>query len=108
MARFKAGRITVYDPGRRFSKHLISSISEDDESLIVSTTEPIALRFEDGRVRPFTIHGQNNPLTTPGNYTITIYRDGSGTLWFGTVQGLFKFVPGESPANARQKGSISQ
>lgn len=103
LTRFRNGKFTVYDPGGRFSKHLISAINEDDESLIVTTSEPIALRFKRGQVLPFTVHGRDTPLTIPGNYTITIYRDPSGTLWFGTVQGLFKFAPGQSPMEARQK-----
>lgn len=102
LTRFKDGKFTVYNPGGQFSKYRISSISEDDESLIVTTTQQIALRFKNGQVRPFTIRGQDTPLTRAGNYTITIYRDGSGTLWFGTVQGLFKFAPGQPPMQSRQ------
>jgi len=103
LSRLKAGKFTVYDPGGRFSKRFISSINEDDESLIVTTNETLALRFKDGQIRPFTIHGQTTPLSVPGNYTFSIYRDSTGTLWFGTVKGLFKFAPGEAPMNARQK-----
>lgn len=102
LSQFKDGKFVTYDPGGRFSKHTISSISEDDESLIVTTTEQIALRFKDKKVWPFTIHGQDTPLTYPGNYTITTYRDSSGTLWFGTIQGLLKFAPGQPPMQARQ------
>jgi diguanylate cyclase (GGDEF)-like protein len=102
LTRLKDGKFTVYNPAGQFSKYRLSSISEDDESLIVTTTEQIALRFKDGQVRPFTIRGQDTPLTRAGNYTITIYRDGSGTLWFGTVQGLFKFAPGQPPMQSRQ------
>jgi diguanylate cyclase (GGDEF)-like protein len=102
LTRYENGKFTVYDPDGRFSKHRISAINEDEESLIVTTDELIALRFKDGQVLPFTIHGQETPLTSPGNYTITIYRDPSGTLWFGTVQGLFKFAPGQPPMQARQ------
>lgn len=102
LTRFKNGKFTAYDPDGRFSKYRISSINEDDESLIVTTNEQIALRFKDGQAQPFTLHGQDTPLTRPGNYTITIYRDPSGTMWFGTVQGLFKFAPGQPPMQARQ------
>jgi diguanylate cyclase (GGDEF)-like protein len=102
LTRFKDGKFTVYDPEGRFSKYHISTISEDDESLIVTTNDQAAFRFKDGQVRPFTIRGQDTPLTRPGNYTITIYRDPSGTLWFGTVHGLFKFAPGQPPMQARQ------
>lgn len=102
LTRFKDGKFTVYNPEGRFSKYQISSISEDDESLIVTTSETVAVRFKDGKILPFTIHGQRTSLTSPGNYTITIYRDSAGNLWFGTVQGLFKFAPGQPPMQAKQ------
>jgi signal transduction histidine kinase/CheY-like chemotaxis protein/ligand-binding sensor domain-containing protein len=103
LSRYKNGKFTLYGGNGRLSKAFISAISEDDESLIVTTSETVALRFKDGKVEPFTFNGQTTPLSKPGNYTFTIYRDPTGTLWFGTVQGLFKFARGESPANAQQK-----
>ncbi len=102
LTRFKDGKQTVYRAGGVLSKKFISAINEDDEGLIVTTADTIALRVNDGRVSPFTLHGQMTPLSVPGNYTFTIYRDGAGTLWFGTVKGLFKFAPGEPPSNAQQ------
>jgi signal transduction histidine kinase/CheY-like chemotaxis protein len=102
LTRFKDGKFTIHDPDGRFSTHFISSISEDDESLIVTTSESIALRFKDDVLRPFTINGKTTPLSRPGNYTFTIYRDLSGTLWFGTVGGLFKFAAGEPPMGGRR------
>jgi signal transduction histidine kinase/CheY-like chemotaxis protein/ligand-binding sensor domain-containing protein len=103
LIRYKDGRFTT-DPGDgRLSKFFISAINEDDEGLIVATSETLVLRFRDGKVRPFTIAGQTTPLSKPGNYTFTIYRDSSGTTWFGTVLGLFKFARGQPPDQARQK-----
>jgi PAS domain S-box-containing protein len=102
LTRYKDGKFTVYADDERLSKHYISAISEDDESLIVSTAQSIVLRFKDGKVFPFTIRGQTTPLSKPGNYTFIIDREPSGTLWFGTVQGLFKFAKGEPPEKARQ------
>ena len=101
LTRYWHGKFTRYSGGR-LAHHFVSAIGEDDEGLIVATDETVALRFRDGVVRPFTIRGQTTPLSTPGNYTFTIYRDPSGTLWFGTVKGLFKFAKGESPDRARQ------
>jgi signal transduction histidine kinase/DNA-binding response OmpR family regulator/ligand-binding sensor domain-containing protein len=103
LSRYKDGKFTAYEGGGRLSRYFISAISEDDESLIVTTSETLALRFKNGEVYPFTFDGQTTPLSKPGNYTFTIYRDPGGTLWFGTVQGLFKFARGESPASAHQK-----
>jgi hypothetical protein len=72
LARLKDGKFTIYDPGGHFSKHFISAISEDDESLIVTTSETVALRFKDGQVLPFTIHGQFQRWeTTRLRYTAT-------------------------------------
>lgn len=103
LTRYKDGKFTVYSDDARLSKHFISAINEDDESLIVTTAETLTLRFKDGKVYPFTIRGLATPLSTPGNYTFTIDRDPSGTLWFGTVQGLFKFAKGEPPEKAQQR-----
>ena len=103
LVRYKAGKVTVYRAGGRLQTNYISAIAEDDESLIVTTTEGLALRFQDGQVRSFTIHGRTTPLSRPGNYTFAMYRDKSGTLWFGTAQGLFGFRQGEPPEMARQQ-----
>ncbi len=104
LARFKEGQVTIYKSDPRLSKTFISAIGEDDESLIVTTSEKLALRVKDGRTFPYTIKGQITPLSSPGNYTFTIYNQPSGTLWFGTADGLFKFAPGKNPKNARQAG----
>ena len=103
LTRYKNGKFTTYLGDGRFSKHYISAIGEDDESLLVGTSETLVLRFRDGKVLPFTIAGQTTPLTKPGNYTFTIYRDPSGTMWFGTALGLFKFAKGQPPDQAGQK-----
>jgi signal transduction histidine kinase/ligand-binding sensor domain-containing protein/FixJ family two-component response regulator len=105
LSRFKDGRFTVYGGDGRFSKRFISAIGEDNEGLIVTTSETLALRFKDGKVSPLTIRGKTTPLSVPGNYTFTIYRDDAGALWFGTVKGLFKFSANTLPEDARQ-GSI--
>jgi signal transduction histidine kinase/ligand-binding sensor domain-containing protein/CheY-like chemotaxis protein len=102
LTRFRDGKFTRY-PASRISGRFISAIGEDDEGLIVTTTEALALRMRHGEGVPFTIRGQTTPLSTPGIYTFTIYRDPSGTLWFGTAEGLYRFAQGESPGNAFQK-----
>jgi signal transduction histidine kinase/ligand-binding sensor domain-containing protein/DNA-binding response OmpR family regulator len=104
LTRFKEGRVTVDKSDPHLSKTFISAIGEDDESLIVTTSEKLVLRVKDGRTFPYTIRGQTTPLSSPGNYTFTIYGQPSGTLWFGTTNGLFKFAPGKDPKNARRSG----
>jgi signal transduction histidine kinase/CheY-like chemotaxis protein/ligand-binding sensor domain-containing protein len=103
ITRYRNGRFTQYPAKGRLSNHWISSINEDDKGLIITTDEMVALRFKNGEVQPLTFGGKTTPLSKPGNYTFTIYRDPSGTLWFGTVKGLFKFAKGEPPDKSRQK-----
>jgi signal transduction histidine kinase/CheY-like chemotaxis protein/ligand-binding sensor domain-containing protein len=103
LSRYRDGKFIQYPAGGRLSEHWISAISEDDEGLIVTTDETLALRFKKGEVQPLTFGGKVTPLSRPGNYTWSIYRNRSGTMWFGTVLGLFRFAPGESPDTAWQK-----
>jgi signal transduction histidine kinase/DNA-binding response OmpR family regulator/ligand-binding sensor domain-containing protein len=102
LAQYKDGEVTLHRPSGRLDKRFISAISEDQEGIILTTSETLAFRYQHGEVQPFTIHGQTTPLSVPGNYTFTIYRGPSGTLWFGTVKGLYKFALGESPERSRQ------
>jgi signal transduction histidine kinase/CheY-like chemotaxis protein/ligand-binding sensor domain-containing protein len=98
---YKNGKFTQFNaPGR--ASYYTSAISSDDESLIFTTSQSVALRLKHGRVEPFTFEGKSTPLSKPGIYTFTIYKQPSGTLWFGTVKGLFKFAKGESPDSSRQ------
>jgi len=108
LSRYRDGKFTQYTARGRLSKHWISAINEDDEGLIVATDETLALRFQNGEVEPLTFGGKTTPLSTPGNYTFTIYRDPSGTLWFGTVEGLFRFAKGEPPARPGSPRSTSR
>ncbi len=103
LLRYLRGKFTLFNGGGRLTKSYISTINEDAQSLIFATSDTLAFRLEHGKAEPFTFEGQATPLSQPGNYTFTIYRDSQGTLWFGTVKGLFKFAHGGSPANAHQR-----
>ncbi|HYW67700.1 MAG TPA: response regulator [Candidatus Dormibacteraeota bacterium] len=103
LSRYKDGRFTTSTGSGRFSKAYISAINEDEESLIVTTSEMATFRFKNGKVYPFTFEGHSTPISSPGStYTFAIYRDPSGTLWFATVQGLFRFAKGIVPEHARR------
>ena len=102
LASFRDGKFILHKVPR-ISGRFISSISEDDEGLILATTEGLALRLRGDDAVPLTFHGVTTPLSTPGNYTFAIYRDTSGAMWFGTSKGLFHFAKGESPDKAWQK-----
>jgi ligand-binding sensor domain-containing protein len=98
LVEIKHGKASVYKSDPRLAQHFISAISEDDESLLVATSESAVFRVKNGRTLPFTVRGKTTPLTPSGIYTFTIYREPSGTIWFGTVKGLFKYAPGMIPA----------
>ena len=102
LTQYKEGKFLHYQDGI-ISKSWVSSINEDEESLIVATSDTAVFRFKNGKAEPLTFHGATTPLSRPGNYTFTIYRDPDGTLWFGTVRGLFRFAKGQSPETAQQK-----
>src|ERR1035438_5662792 len=103
LTRFRDGRFDLFTAHGRLSHYYLSAIAEDDEGLIVATSEEMAFRFRDGEVSPLTFRGKTTPLSAPGNYTFTIYKDPKGTLWFGSVKGLFRFRDGEPVENAWQK-----
>jgi signal transduction histidine kinase/ligand-binding sensor domain-containing protein/DNA-binding response OmpR family regulator len=102
LAEYRDGKLTIHPASHDLAGRFISAISEDDEGMILATSDSLALRYKEGKTSLFTIHGRSTPLSKPGNYTFTIYRDPAGTLWFGTVKGLFKFARGASPQASRQ------
>ncbi len=102
LTRIADGKITLYNSDPHLVNWYISSINEDEEGLIAATSETVVERIKNGKAAPFTVHGQTTPLSTPGNYTFTIYRHPSGTLWFGTVKGLYKYAPGGLPTRQPQ------
>jgi len=102
LTQYKKGKFVLYQDGI-ISKSWVSAINEDEESLIVATSDTTVFRFKNGKAEPLTFHGATTPLSKSGNYTFTIYRDPAGTLWFGTVHGLFRFARGEPPETAQQK-----
>jgi signal transduction histidine kinase/ligand-binding sensor domain-containing protein/DNA-binding response OmpR family regulator len=103
LVRFKNDQFTTYFADGRLANDYISAINEDAESLIISTSDTLAYRFKDGHLSEFTIDGKSTPLSKPGNYIFTIYRDADDVLWFGTVGGLFRFSSGEPPEKAKQQ-----
>jgi diguanylate cyclase (GGDEF)-like protein len=102
LEQYKNGKFTLRPLTGELKNRFIAAISEDGEGMLVASSETLILRYKDGKVRPFTINGRTTPLSKPGNYTFAIYRDAAGTLWFGTVKGLFKFAKGQSPDRSRQ------
>jgi len=101
LVRFRNGRFEQY-PAPELAGHFIPAIGEDDDGLIATTAEGLALRVKDGRATPLTVGGRTTPLSKPGTYTFTIHLDPTGVLWFGTARGLLRLAKGESPEHGWQ------
>ena len=102
LVKIDEGKVTVFKSDARLSKEYISTIIEDDEGLMVGTSASAMFRVKNGRTSPFLVRGQKTPLTDSGNYVFSTVRQASGTIWFGTVKGLFRYDPGKMPV--RQAG----
>jgi PAS domain S-box-containing protein len=103
LSRLKDGHLTTFTANRELLGQFISAISEDEHGLILTTSRAQAFRFREDRLEPFTFDGNATPLSKPGNYTFVIYRAPNGTLWFGTVKGLFGFAHGKPTELAQQQ-----
>jgi signal transduction histidine kinase/CheY-like chemotaxis protein/ligand-binding sensor domain-containing protein len=98
----KNGQLKTFTADGQLLGQYISAISEDREGMLLATSETKIVRFRNNRLEPYTFEGSRTPLSSPGNYTFVIRRSGDGTLWFGTVQGLFKFAHLASLEHSRQ------
>jgi signal transduction histidine kinase/DNA-binding response OmpR family regulator/ligand-binding sensor domain-containing protein/HPt (histidine-containing phosphotransfer) domain-containing protein len=102
LVQFRNGTLSLHSPPAQFTKYFVAAISEDEEGLIVATDEAGTLRYQNDTVSPWMFNGQLTPVSAPGNYTFSIYREPSGTLWFGTAKGLYRFAKGEPVERSRQ------
>ncbi len=102
LVQFRGGTVSLHPLPAQFAKSFVPAMSEDEEGLIVATDEAGALRYQNDTLSPWMFDGQRTPVSVPGNYTFSIYREPSGTLWFGTVKGLYKFAKGSSVIGSRQ------
>ena len=88
LSRLKDGRVCAAPGGEKLKEVGILAIGEDDNGIVVTTVDSAYLR----------IHGEevlDGPKVRP--YVFAMCRDTSGTLWYGTSDGLYKTLPGEPP-----------
>jgi ligand-binding sensor domain-containing protein/two-component sensor histidine kinase len=98
LCRLRENQITTYQAQGRLTQFNTSAITEDDESLIVCTSELRVFRFRDGKLSDYTINGEPNPFA--GKYVFTAIRDQSGDMWFGAVDGLYRISRGKPPSRS--------
>lgn len=96
LSRLKDGKVYplaapgIKDPG-------IFAIGEDDQGIIVTTASSAYLRIRDDELvaDETTMPGQSEPNAPRSRpYVFTMCRDRSGTLWYGTGDGLYYSRPG--------------
>ena len=103
LCRFRNGKFTTYDGGGRFEGATISTVFEDDESLLVGVTSPPRVyRFRDGVLSEYRIAGRTTPFSTEQIYVVSSHRDAEGTNWLATSWGLYKMPKGGPIGDERQ------
>ncbi len=100
LARLKHGHIDAYTGEGSLHNPCISAISEDREGLVIATRTTPLLRLKprgddeaDVDDRAFSI----DPRTRELSYIFALHTDSRGTLWYGTVDGLYQ-APGGDPS----------
>jgi ligand-binding sensor domain-containing protein len=113
LVRWKDGRLSTFTAGGALQGRYVSAIAEDDDGLIVTTSEKRIFRLRDNRLSELMVDGQ--PLALRSNlpegaarrllskddraYVFTIHRDWHGALWFGVT------TPSGVPSGLHKLGS---
>ena len=95
LAQLKGGQVKQYDTTSGLPSKWISTITEDDQSLIVFFDHVGVRRFVDGELRPFLLNG-GKTFTSATNYVECFYPAPDGRLWIGTTGGLVRIQNGDS------------
>jgi signal transduction histidine kinase/ligand-binding sensor domain-containing protein len=87
LVRFDGLRFTPWGSGKLPAGTVYSLLSARDRSLWVGMTGSKSIaRVQEGNV---TLYGASHGL--PNALVVALYEDRSGTLWAGTLQGLYRF-----------------
>jgi len=79
--------------------NILMSIVEDDSSNFwISSTGSGLIKFnKTTHKKTFYKTEQSNPNSLSNNFTLTVYRDRTGIIWVGTVLGVDRFDPFQTP-----------
>src|SRR5262249_43517229 len=86
LSRLQDGKITNYREGLPSQTHFQAN-SEDEESLLVATSNNRVYRLRNGVLSDYTVNGENTPFCEGHIYVPSVYRDPAGTMWFATTHG---------------------
>jgi ligand-binding sensor domain-containing protein len=103
LAQYKDGKVTLHRQSGRLDKRFISAISEDEEGMILTTSEPGAFRYKNGAVQSIDYPWANHATLGPGQlYVHDLSRPiGNAVVWYseGPLQVRPGRVAGTLPAD---------
>ncbi|MEE9430109.1 MAG: two-component regulator propeller domain-containing protein [Melioribacteraceae bacterium] len=79
-------------------KILLSIVDDDSSNFWISSTGSGLIKFNKTTYKKtFYKTEQSNPNSLSNNFTLTVYRDRTGIIWVGTVFGVDRFDPFQTP-----------
>ncbi|MCP5062738.1 MAG: SpoIIE family protein phosphatase [Ignavibacteriae bacterium] len=77
---------------------LISIVEDDSSNFWISSTGSGLIKYnESTNEKTFFKTEHSNPNSLSNNFTLTVYRDRMGIIWVGTVFGVDRFDPFQTP-----------
>lgn len=102
VSRIKNGKIVRYDTTTGLPNRWISAITEDSISLIIYVDRLGIRRFINGRLEPYFL--SSGEAYASADFVSCFYKDRTGNLWIGTMNGLVKIQSGMSTTFRKSDG----
>lgn len=103
MASIRQGRVQPFTGGGRLSNVYVSAVCEDDEGLLVTSSDQCIFRLKENRLTPFEL--KLTPSNTPesrARYVFSMQCDSEGTRWFAMSAGVYRLAKGMAPEKAER------
>lgn len=100
LCSFREGVITEHPGTALVGGFDISAIHEDDESLILGTSQLLMYRYKNGVLSPYDLPLVPGVGKETARYVCAMHRDENGTLWVGMTAGLYRVNRGDPPEKA--------
>ncbi|HEU5079770.1 MAG TPA: two-component regulator propeller domain-containing protein [Opitutaceae bacterium] len=103
LSSYKDGTVTNYPDQAPLNNAYISSICEDDESLILASSQLLLYRFKNGVLSPYDLAVPPGDGPKNARYVFAMNCDEEGTMWIAMTAGLYRVPKGVPP----EKGECS-
>jgi PAS domain S-box-containing protein len=97
---YKNGVFTSHPAHGLLQNSFISCIHEDDEGIVLGTSQLRLFRFKDGVYSPYEIGVPPGDKPANARYVYAMHRDDEGTLWLAMTAGLWRVPRGSRPEDA--------